>query len=362
MAKIAIACGGTGGHLFPGLAVAERLRAAGHQVRLYISEKEIDRRALAAHPDYEALALPTVGWPGIGPGVPRFLSRFAAAYRGSVAEIRGFAPDAVLGMGGFTCAPVLLAAALRRIPALLHESNAIPGKVTRWLAPWMSRVFLGFSECAAHLEAREMRVTGTPVRGNLRPLPRAEAAAWWGLDPARPTVVAMGGSQGAAGLNRMMTGAAVEWASRLPRIQIIHLTGPADEALTELNYRRAGVTAVVKPFCDRMEMAYSAADLVVARSGAASLTELGHFGLPSILVPYPHAAEDHQTRNAEVFVRRGAALLVPEVEGAAVRLAEEVGRLFADEARRVEMARRAAAIQEGDAAERVAREVENALF
>jgi len=362
MARIGIACGGTGGHLFPGLAVAERLRAAGHSVRLYVSTKEIDRVALEPYPEYERLALPVVGWPGLGPRVPHFCRRFWQAYRMAVAEIRVFRPEAVLGMGGFTCAPPLLAAALRRIPTLLHESNAIPGKVTRWLAPRTSHVLLGFADCAAHLAAPSVIVTGTPVRGTLARVPRAEAAAFWGLDPARLTIAVMGGSQGASGLNRMLMRAAPAWSGMAGRIQIIHLAGPGDAELLEINYRRHGLLSAVRAFCTRMETVYSLADLVIARSGASSLTELACFGLPSVLIPYPHAAEDHQARNAEIFRRHGAALLIRESEDGAEELAREVRSLMENSALRAGFAARAAALHPPDAAARVAQEVERALF
>lgn len=361
MARISIACGGTGGHFFPGVAVAEVLRASGHEVRLCVSTKDIDRTALDAYPHFGHLALPVIGWPGLSPRLPRFLHAFHTAYRMAVAEIRTFRPHAVLGMGGFTCAPLLLAASLRRLPTFLHESNAIPGKVTRWLAPRTSRVLLGFAECAPRLRAPAITVTGTPVRASLTRIPRAEAAAAWGLDPARLTLAIMGGSQGAAGLNRMVIRAAAAWSALAGRIQIIHLAGPHDSELLEINYRRHHLTAAVRPFCPRMETVYSLADLVIARSGAASLTEIAAFGLPAILVPYPHAAEDHQTRNAEIFRKHGAALLIRESDAGADELARETLSLMENSALRAGFAARSAALHTPHAAARVAQEVEHAL-
>jgi UDP-N-acetylglucosamine--N-acetylmuramyl-(pentapeptide) pyrophosphoryl-undecaprenol N-acetylglucosamine transferase len=364
MARIGIACGGTGGHLFPGLAVAERLRAAGHEVRLYVSAKDIDRQALQPYPEYKSLALPVIGWPGLGLKTPQFFLCFLKAYQMATAELRDYRPEAILGMGGFTCAPMLLSARVRRIPTLLHESNAIPGKVTRWLAPRMSAVLLGFSECAAHVEATSLKITGTPVRTSLRRVDRSAAAAHWGLDsdPQVMTLAVMGGSQGASGLNRMLNRAAAEWSALADRMQIIHLAGPKDVELLELNYRRAGIKAVVRSFCDSMEMVYSMADLAVARSGAASLTELAFYGIPSVLVPYPFAAEDHQTRNAEVFHKKGAALLVSESDEGAVILAREVRELWLNRERRANMAEHTRQLDVPDAAETVAKEVERVCF
>jgi len=362
MARIGIACGGTGGHLFPGLAVAERLRAGGHQVRLYVSNKEIDRRALSAYPDYEHVALPVVGWPGLGLRTLGFVRAFWQAYRASVVEIREFRPDAILGMGGFTSAPLLLSASRRHVPTLLHESNAIPGKVTRWLAPRSSRVLLGFSECAAHIEATSIHVTGTPVRESLRVVDRAEAAAFWNLDPSKFTLAVMGGSQGASGLNKLVARAAADWKAEADLLQIIHLAGPQDVDLLTYNYQRDGIRAEVRAFCDSMEMVYSLADVVVARSGASSLTELAFYRLPSLLVPYPHAAEDHQMRNAEIYAKNGAARVVRESEAAAAEVARWVVELLRNPDQREAMASSAAAMHPGDAAALVAKEVESALF
>lgn len=362
MARIGIACGGTGGHLFPGLAVAERLRASGHQVRLYVSNKEIDRRALSAYPDYEHVALPGVGWPGFGLRTLGFVRAFWRAYRASVEEIRQFKPDAILGMGGFTSAPLLLSASRRKVPTLLHESNAIPGKVTRWLAPRSSRVLLGFSECAAHIDATSVHVTGTPVRGTLRVVDRTEAAAFWNLDPSKFTLAVMGGSQGAAGLNKLVARAAAEWKGEAALLQVIHLAGPQDVDLLTYNYQRDGIRAEVRAFCDNMEMVYSLADAVVARSGASSLTELAYYRLPSLLVPYPHAAEDHQMRNAEIYAKNGAAKVVRESDLAAEEVARWVVELLRDPDQRRTMAASAGAMHPGDAAALVAKEVERALF
>lgn len=362
MARIFIACGGTGGHFFPGIAVAECLRASGHEVRLCVSTKEIDRTALQAYPHFDHIALPVMGWPGLSPRLPRFAIAFHQAYRLAVQELRSFRPQAVLGMGGFTCAPLLLAASSRRLPGLLHESNAIPGKVTRWLAPRISRVLLGFANCADHLRARSVAVTGTPIRPSLARIERSRAAHVLELNPARLTLVIMGGSQGAAGLNRMVLQAAPAWSPLADQFQIIHLAGPRDVELLQINYRRHGLTARVLPFCHQMEAVYSLADLVIARAGAASLTEIAAFQLPSILIPYPHAAEDHQTRNAELFVRQGAALLIRESENRVLELADQVRQLLHNRAERAGLANRAALLHQPDAAARVAQEVENAIF
>lgn len=311
--KFAIACGGTGGHLFPGLAVAEVLRERGHEVLLFISEKEVDSRALRTHPGLDRVKLPSIGLPSaLSPALIAFLGRLRASLAQCGRVYAAGRPDAVLGMGGFTSIAPLIAAWRRGIPAFLHESNAIPGKANRLAARFCRSVFLGFAECARHFPGRSTLVTGTPIRRELTEgVPAsATARATLGLDPDRRTLLVMGGSQGAAGINVLAAGA----APRLAEIglQVIHLAGDRDAAVVQTAYESAGVPAAVLPFCDRMQDVYAAADFAVSRSGAASLGELSWFGLPSLLVPYPHAAEDHQTLNAEIFVRRGAARLLPE--------------------------------------------------
>jgi UDP-N-acetylglucosamine--N-acetylmuramyl-(pentapeptide) pyrophosphoryl-undecaprenol N-acetylglucosamine transferase len=361
MARIAIACGGTGGHLFPGLAVAQECVRRGHEVRLYVSSKEIDRSVMKNYPEFDAVALPTVGWTGLNFRALIFLKKLWEGYRLAKSELRDYKPDAVLGMGGFTSAPLILTACRKKLPSLIHESNAIPGKVTRWLAPKVNRVLIGFSECGQHLPRAQTRVTGTPVRTSLAHVSRAEAASLFNLEPGKFTIAIMGGSQGALGLNDMVIRCLPEWEELKDKIQFIHLTGTKDNDLTLANYRRHGFGAEVMPFCDRMEMVYSLADLAISRSGASSLAEIAHYGLPSILIPYPHAAEDHQTRNAEVFVRAAAALLIPQRVGNVPNLVEAVRDLSTRPEVRQEMANCARTMTGRDATRRIAEELEALL-
>ncbi|GAB4250238.1 MAG: undecaprenyldiphospho-muramoylpentapeptide beta-N-acetylglucosaminyltransferase [Candidatus Methylacidiphilales bacterium] len=361
MPTFAIACGGTGGHLFPGLAVARACLRRGHNVLLFVSRKPVDREILAANPDLPAVALSTTGWTGLHPRVPTFLLNFWRGLQESRSALRQHHVAAVLGMGGFTCAPPLLEARRLGLPAFLHESNAIPGKVTRWFGPRLDKVLLGLPACAEHLPNCRTVVTGTPVRDSLIRLEPGVARSHFSLDPNRFTIAVMGGSQGAAGLNEMMLRAAADLADIGPQLQVIHLTGPTDKGLMHANYQRAGIKAEVLPFCHEMEKVYSAADLVVARSGASSGAELAHYGLPSILVPYPEAAEDHQTRNAEVFVRAGAARLVPQKRDEGAPLARAIRDLFENAAERRAMGEAARRIAPTDATARIVQELEHAV-
>lgn len=266
---------------------------------------------------------------------------------------RKFKPDAVLGMGGFTSTPPVLAARRLRIPAFIHESNAIPGKANRFSARFSAQVFLGFEEAAEYFRREDCVFTGTPVRESIgQRIPREEAMKIFGLDPSKKTLLVMGGSQGAAGINQMIFRVAGNLAKQ--SAQIIHFTGERDDRLAAANYMRETLPAYVATFHERMQEAYSAADLVVSRAGASSLNELGYFGLASIQIPYPFAADNHQEANAKIFVRRGAAEMVLETDPSPGSFALLVENLLEDDSRREKMGAAAANIQPKDAAIRVA--------
>jgi UDP-N-acetylglucosamine--N-acetylmuramyl-(pentapeptide) pyrophosphoryl-undecaprenol N-acetylglucosamine transferase len=356
--RIAIACGGSGGHLFPGLAVAEELRLRGHETLLLVSSKQIDAVALQGASEQATKAISTVGWPGFNPRLFRFATTLLRSWKECRAIFREFKPDAVLGMGGFTSAVPLLLASRRHIFTLLHESNAIPGRVTKLVAPRVNRTLLGFSACGSYLPGAHWVVTGTPVRKGLCRVPREEAAEKFGLNPESKTIFVMGGSQGARGINEIVLKMLPFVSNQREHWQFIHLTGNADANIVEINYRRQRLTAVVKPFSSEMEYLYSLADLVIARSGASSLTELSHYGLPSILIPLPTAAHDHQTCNARIFEDAGAATLFAEGKLTAQRLTEEVTRLLNDPAECQRMGHAAHGLAGKEAAKRVAEEIE----
>ena len=356
--RAVIACGGTGGHLFPGLAVAETLKSRGHEVLLIVSEKTIDSVALQAHPDFRSEKLPSIGMPSVlSPAFVRFLRRSWESLGYCRSVYRKFRPSVVLGMGGFTSTAPLLAGRLQKLPTLIHESNAIPGRANKLAARFVTRILLGFEDCASHFPGKSYAVTGTPVRQNLgKPVPRAEALAAFGLETDRSTLLVMGGSQGASGINQVMFKAAPVLRDR--GVQIIHLTGERDDRLAAANYQREGIPHYVAPFHHRMEEAYSAADVAISRAGAASLSELSLFGLPSILVPYPFATDDHQTFNARIFTRSGAAEIQRENEIVPDAFAAMVANLLTDTRRREQMATAARNICPANAASNVADEVE----
>lgn len=303
---IAIACGGTGGHLFPGLAVAEALLKIGAQPALLVSTKAVDRAAAAAAPPGISVeSLPGVGWNPRRPDL--FLRGAFGSWRQAQRCFRSRRPDAVLAMGGFTSLGPVLEARRLGLRTFLHESNTIPGRANRWLARWVDAVYVGFPEAANRLRAREVRDVGTPVRGDIGYGSPGASRRALGLDPERPVLLICGGSQGARAINRAVLDALDLFRERLPLLQFLHLTGQQDQETVADAYRRRSLRAQVHGFCERMGDALRAADLAISRAGASTLAEFAAARLPSLLVPYPIAADDHQVFNARAFADAGAA-------------------------------------------------------
>ncbi|MBA2743640.1 MAG: undecaprenyldiphospho-muramoylpentapeptide beta-N-acetylglucosaminyltransferase [Chthoniobacterales bacterium] len=347
-----IACGGTGGHLFPGLAVAEVMRDRGHEVLLFISEKEIDSVAVSQHPEFRFEKLPTIGLPSpFSPAIVRFMQRFNESLTRCRQLYRSFNPQVVLGMGGYTSTAPIMAGRMRKIPTFIHESNAIPGKANRLTARMVRAVLLGFQECAPFFPKAHTELTGTPIRADLRRMDRAAARRKLGLREDLRTLLVMGGSQGAAGINQAIIRSLPSLQDQ--PLQVIHLAGARDERLAADNYQREKIPAYVAAFHHAMEEVYSAADLAIARSGAASLSELAVFGLPSILIPFPYAADDHQTRNAEIFAKHDAGIMLREADLSEDVLARKIREIISDPARLRRMSQNSALLAPKNAAGRV---------
>jgi UDP-N-acetylglucosamine--N-acetylmuramyl-(pentapeptide) pyrophosphoryl-undecaprenol N-acetylglucosamine transferase len=349
-----IACGGTGGHLFPGIAVGEELMRRGHGVTLLISEKKIDSLASSAHPGMQFEKMPFAAMPR--PWSPKMIPFLTGLWKGTKTcqqLVKAKNAKVVLGMGGFTSLAPLVAGRREKARTLIHESNAIPGKANRLNARFCDVVLTGLEACNPHFKHNDVRTVGTPVRTSLtQPVNREEALAFFKLDPAKKTLLVMGGSQGARGINRVMAGS-VQLLAELG-VQLLHITGPAEYQAVRDGYEQSKcTTAQVLAFSHRMELAYAAADLALARSGASSMSELAYFGLPSILVPYPHAADDHQTRNAEIFDKVGAAELIFESGLTPQILAHTVASIL-DEANHAKISAAAKRLSVRDSAEVIA--------
>jgi UDP-N-acetylglucosamine--N-acetylmuramyl-(pentapeptide) pyrophosphoryl-undecaprenol N-acetylglucosamine transferase len=215
-------------------------------------------------------------------------------------------------MGGFTSAPPVLAAKTCGARTFLHESNTIPGRANRWLSRFVNHAFVGFPSAAKRLKNARVTFTGTPVRPCFHPKDAQECREQLGLDPSRPVVLVVGGSQGASGINKMVVQALPLLARVAPHLQWFHLAGPNDSDELKKAYSSLRLSAIVHPFFDRMDIALGAASAAVSRAGASSLAEFAAMRVPSILVPYPVATDDHQRHNAMAFVEMGAARLLEQ--------------------------------------------------
>ncbi len=305
--KLLIAASGTGGHLFPAIATAQQL-----------SHCEIewlgvpDRLETQLVPDLYPLHTVRMGGVQGGFGLSTF--KLSAGFARSTAQVRRLLKrgsfQGVFTTGGYIAAPAIIAARSLGLPAILHESNALPGKVTRWLSPWCTTVALGFAEAAQYLPKAETAVVGTPVRSQfLKAIaaPSTQPTLSDLTDADIPTdvplIVVVGGSQGAVAVNKLVREAAPAWLAT--GAWMVHLTGTSDSEASSFNHPHY----ICRPFYHNMAALFQRADLAVSRAGAGTLIELAITGTPSILIPYPFAAEDHQTFNALAFSSAGAAQL-----------------------------------------------------
>ena len=306
MSRYLISCGGTGGHLSPGISLGEGLIGRGHEATLLISTKRVDARLVEKYPHLRFERMPGTGFSWNPARMARFAFSQVAALRYCLAAMRAMRPDVVVGFGGFTSAPAAVAARVLGIPVALHEANRVPGLAIRAFGRFADRVYLPLGIRIAGVRAAATRHAGLPVRSEIVRMPAAAARQALGLDPKQKVLVVLGGSQGASSLNAWARARLETLASE--KIQVFCVTGlgkGTPETLVLRSREGEPVKAVFMPFCDRIAELLSAADLVVSRAGAGTLAELVRCEVPAILVPYPHAASDHQRANAAFFERQG---------------------------------------------------------
>jgi UDP-N-acetylglucosamine--N-acetylmuramyl-(pentapeptide) pyrophosphoryl-undecaprenol N-acetylglucosamine transferase len=351
---VVIAGGGTGGHLFPGIALAEELKARGGNEVLFVGTA----RGL------EAKVVPREGWPlelidvaglkGAGAaGFLRGLLRVPRALFQSLAILRRFRPDLVVGVGGYASGPLVLAAALTGRATAILEQNSVPGVTNRLLGKVVRAVFAAFDESRRFFPSRKLRMEGNPIRKKFLDGAGAGAGAGTGR-----RVLVCGGSQGAHAVNERALEAIIALQQNGQAVRVVHQTGAADRDAVEKRYREAGVDAEVVAFIDDMAAAYRAADLIVGRAGATTIAELTAIGRAAIFIPFPFAADDHQTVNARALEGAGAARVIPQEQATAAALAEMIGGLLADDAARAKMAEASRALGRPEAARAIVDQLE----
>jgi UDP-N-acetylglucosamine--N-acetylmuramyl-(pentapeptide) pyrophosphoryl-undecaprenol N-acetylglucosamine transferase len=346
--RVVIAGGGTGGHLYPGIAVARELRRRRPDALVTFAgtAKGIEKRVVPRE-GFPLDLLRSAGLKGMSPGaLVRGLALLPLSGLDAWQIISSRRPDIVIGVGGYSSGPVVLAAAVRGIPTLLLEQNAVPGLTNRLLARIVSAAAVTFESTREYFGRRSI-VTGNPVRPEF--FEQTPAAAAGG--PSR--VLIFGGSQGAHAINMAMVAAAERLAAHPGRVAITHQTGERDLERVRAGYSRAGIEARVEPFLFAMDREMTSADLVVCRAGATTLAELTAAGVPAILVPLPTAADDHQRRNAEVLVAAGAAEMIEQKDLDGARLAGRIEALLQDPDRLRGMADQARRFARPDAAQAI---------
>lgn len=330
MSKFLISCGGTGGHLSPGIALAEGLAARGHEAVLLVSQKKVDARLLEKYPHLRFERMPGTGF-SLHPG--QFLRCVVSQVRAfvfCVRRVRAMRPDGLVGFGGFTSAPIVVAGRLLGVPVALHESNRVPGLAIRTLGRLAQRVYLPPGIRLPGIRPAATRHVGLPVRREFARQPPAEARAALGLEPHQKVLVILGGSQGSGALNDWVRAHVASLAAE--GIQVYCVTGLGkgrDGGAMFTSKTGASVRAEFVAFSDRIGALLSAADLVVSRAGAGTLAELIRCETPAILVPYPQAADDHQRANAAFFERQGGGIVVEQTGLAGLR-AEVLDMMFND--------------------------------
>jgi UDP-N-acetylglucosamine--N-acetylmuramyl-(pentapeptide) pyrophosphoryl-undecaprenol N-acetylglucosamine transferase len=347
MTRVLIAAGGTGGHIYPGIAVAKEVmrRDPASVVRFVGTARGLETR-LVPQAGFELSLIESTGLVNMGlaarlKGLAVLPKSFLAARR----LIKEFKPDVVVGAGGYVSGPVLLVAALMRVPTLVMESNAVPGFTNRTLARFVDAAAVSFEAALPYFRGKGI-VTGNPVRREFFEVPQKER------DPAQFSLLVFGGSQGARAVNRAVVAALPHLAEHREVLRVTHQTGKLDFDEVREGYRAAGWgdRADVREYIDDMVSAFAGADLIVSRAGATTSFELMAAGKAAVMVPLPGQLE--QRRNAEVMQEAGAARMILQDELSGERLAREIGELVRDPERLTRMERAGRQLARGDAAER----------
>ncbi|HTY57361.1 MAG TPA: undecaprenyldiphospho-muramoylpentapeptide beta-N-acetylglucosaminyltransferase [Bacteroidota bacterium] len=328
--RLLFAGGGTGGHLYPALAIADELRRRHPDAVIDFvgTEGKIESKVVPA----KGYPFSTIWISGfrrrLSPETVLFPLKVVVALVQSAVLVVRKNPDVVIGTGGYVCGPVVAAAQMLGRRTMLQEQNSIPGATTRMLAPRADEVHVAFECTGEYLKRRDnVRLTGNPVREQIGTVSRSDGARYFGLDARKTTLLVFGGSRGASTINAAFAPLARDLAGR--EVQIIWQTGEEGMHTLQGAFTDAARRIRLYPFIEQMEYAYAAADLAVCRSGASSLAELTRAGVPAILIPYPHAAADHQTENAKAMVESGAALRIADADAAAL-LPAALGGLIHD--------------------------------
>jgi UDP-N-acetylglucosamine--N-acetylmuramyl-(pentapeptide) pyrophosphoryl-undecaprenol N-acetylglucosamine transferase len=333
--RIVIVAGGTGGHLYPGIAVARELRRMASEkdpalsdVRFIVRRGDLGKTVL----QQEGFAVHEIE----GQGLPRSFNRrlltfpfkFAQSCLQAFRLLKELKPDAVLGMGGYLTFPVMASASTQKIFRMIHEQNVLPGLTNRLVSRWVDRVALSFEESRSYFPAEKTWVSGLPIRSEIGTVDKNDARRVLNLAAGVPVALVFGGSLGAQALNQFVCQSAAELSRLGKKLQFLHITGERHLAGVQEMYRSLSVQAHVLGYCHQMAQAYAAADVVISRSGASTIAELEAAQRPAVLVPYPYASENHQLFNARLLEKRGQAIVIEEKNLTSRNLSENLQKIL----------------------------------
>lgn len=359
--RIVIACGGSGGHIFPAVALAEALKAKDKNAQLYFvgSNRSLDKRIFERE-GFRFTMLSANKMPyGVSFATLLFLARLQYDILKALWTLIAFRPDVVIGFGGYTAAPVIFSAYILGIPRVIHEQNVVPGRANAKLFGIVNKIAVSFEETKKYTgrNAHKVVFTGNPLRASMLKDDRTGSLKKLGLDASKFNILVIGGSQGAHNLNKAFLGALSQIPSETrSSLQVIHITGLADYTWAQDYYKGLGMEHRVYSFVDRIEEAYSVADLVVTRSGASAIFEIAYFGKPMMLIPYPFAL-GHQSENARIFSKKGAAIQIDEKDMSPELIKDRISALLGDRLQLKNMAESARKISMPDSSRNLAEEV-----
>ncbi|MFC1703742.1 undecaprenyldiphospho-muramoylpentapeptide beta-N-acetylglucosaminyltransferase [Candidatus Omnitrophota bacterium] len=332
--KILIACGGTGGHIFPAISLAEELKKQGHDVLFTVTRRKLDEQIEKRNFRCIPLDVTAISLKPLKKFFSSLLKLIKTTLFTFVVLLRE-KPDVVVGFGGYVSGPVALNAYLLRIPTIIHEQNVQFGKANALLSKFVDTIAISFQESKKYINSRRVIHTGCPLREELVRIDREQAHAFFGFEKKRFTIMVMGGSLGSRRINETVIDALVDNKHKA-QLQVIHIAGENDYEFVQQSYKKSGINAVTFGFFDKIGYAYSAADLLIARAGGSTISEIVAFKLPTIIIPYPFAGA-HQMLNARFLSDKGAAVLIEQRNLSSELLGERIASFISDAGRRKDM-------------------------
>ncbi len=360
MSRIVISGGGTGGHIYPAIGIAKELIQLDAKTEVvFIGGADRLESTLVPQHGFRFLPISVAGFPRklTWQWIP-VIYKVCSGFVKSLGLLKNLKPSVVVGTGGYVCGPVLLAAILLGIPAVIQEQNAVPGLTNRILARWTKTIYLALETAGTHFLTEKTVVVGNPIRRTIGSIERnRETYDSLGLDPERKTVFVMGGSQGAQAINQNVREALDTLESFHQQLQFVHQTGQTDYEAVKARYQTSSIQHWVQPYFDPIETIYSIADLMVCRAGGMTIAEITACGIPAIFIPLPTAAGDHQRLNAQAIADAGGGVVLNQRTLTGSKLAEAIIKIIDDPEKHQQMAYRSRQLGNPHAGEEIAQSI-----